>query len=170
MAVWRGAGVGRIIYLGGLGDPQANLSPHLRSRQETGAALREAGVPVVPLGIRGGHFTAPILVRSRALATLLVAPRLIGLKRWGVSLLAVLGLVVIALWGPAAWWARALLAWAWLVSPLTFLPWVPWTLRMRVGAPMPAVELFPGAVGDEEGELRRALTKVQGAVQALVDR
>ncbi len=130
---------------------------------------REAGVPVVPLGIRGGHLTAPILVRSKALSTLLVAPRLVGLKRWGVSLLAVMGLVAIALWGPTAWWARALLAWAWLVSPLTFMPWVPWTLRMRVGAAMPAGELFPGAAGDEEGELRRALAKVQGAVQALVD-
>jgi len=40
------AGVARIIYLGGLGDPASDLSDHLRSRQETGAALREAGVPV----------------------------------------------------------------------------------------------------------------------------
>ena len=40
------AGVSRIIYLGGLGDRNANLSKHLRSRQETGDALREAGVPV----------------------------------------------------------------------------------------------------------------------------
>lgn len=40
------AGVNRIIYLGGLGDPEANLSPHLRSRQETGNALGENGVPV----------------------------------------------------------------------------------------------------------------------------
>ena len=42
----REAGVGRIIYLGGLGDPNARLSEHLRSRQETGQALREVGVPV----------------------------------------------------------------------------------------------------------------------------
>lgn len=40
------AGIQRIIYLGGLGDPRADLSPHLRSRQQTGEALREAGVPV----------------------------------------------------------------------------------------------------------------------------
>ena len=40
------AGVARIVYLGGLGDPDSDLSDHLRSRQETGAALREAGVPV----------------------------------------------------------------------------------------------------------------------------
>ena len=40
------AGVRHIVYLGGLGDPKANLSTHLRSRQETGQALRESGVPV----------------------------------------------------------------------------------------------------------------------------
>src|SRR5688500_13972044 len=32
-------GVGRIIYLGGLGESGGELSEHLRSRQETGAAL-----------------------------------------------------------------------------------------------------------------------------------
>jgi uncharacterized protein YbjT (DUF2867 family) len=40
------AGVRRIVYFGGLGDPQSELSEHLRSRQETGAALRCGGVPV----------------------------------------------------------------------------------------------------------------------------
>ena len=49
------AGIQRIIYLGGLGDPEAELSVHLRSRQETGAALSEAGVPVT-------EFRAAIIV------------------------------------------------------------------------------------------------------------
>ena len=40
------AGVRRIIYLGGLGVADASLSPHLRSRQETGQALRASGVSV----------------------------------------------------------------------------------------------------------------------------
>jgi uncharacterized protein YbjT (DUF2867 family) len=43
------AGVRRIIYLGGLGDARGRLSPHLRSRHETGEALRASGVPVVEL-------------------------------------------------------------------------------------------------------------------------
>lgn len=43
------AGVGRIVYLGGLGDPADTLSHHLRSRQECEALLAEAGVPVVTL-------------------------------------------------------------------------------------------------------------------------
>lgn len=40
------AGVQRILYLGGLGDPNADLSMHLRSRQQTGQALSASGVPV----------------------------------------------------------------------------------------------------------------------------
>jgi uncharacterized protein YbjT (DUF2867 family) len=43
------ANLSRIIYLGGLGDPQADLSQHLRSRQQTGEALSQAGVPVTEL-------------------------------------------------------------------------------------------------------------------------
>ncbi|UCG56782.1 MAG: SDR family oxidoreductase [Phycisphaerales bacterium] len=38
------AGIGRVVYLGGLGSPGAQLSEHLRSRQETGEALRRSGV------------------------------------------------------------------------------------------------------------------------------
>ncbi|MGD8398575.1 MAG: SDR family oxidoreductase [Anaerolineae bacterium] len=55
------AGVERIIYLGGLGDPEAELSVHLRSRQEVGAALSEAGVPVT-------EFRAAIIVGSGSLS------------------------------------------------------------------------------------------------------
>ena len=51
------AGVRRIVYLGGLGDPDTELSHHLRSRQLTGDALREAGVPVT-------EFRAAIIVGS----------------------------------------------------------------------------------------------------------
>ncbi|MEU0269510.1 NAD(P)H-binding protein [Nocardioides sp. NPDC006303] len=43
------AGVRQIVYLGGLGDDDGNLSPHLRSRREVEALLGEAGVPVTVL-------------------------------------------------------------------------------------------------------------------------
>ncbi len=42
-------GVRRIVYLGGLGEGEAELSPHLRSRHEVGEVLRASGVPVVEL-------------------------------------------------------------------------------------------------------------------------
>ena len=48
-AAARGAGVRRIIYLGGLADHTTRLSTHLRSRHETGTALRASGVPVIEL-------------------------------------------------------------------------------------------------------------------------
>ncbi|MDH4065150.1 MAG: SDR family oxidoreductase [Acidobacteriota bacterium] len=57
----RQAGVGRIIYLGGLGDPSTDLSEHLRSRQQTGDALREAGVPVT-------EFRAAVIVGAGSLS------------------------------------------------------------------------------------------------------
>jgi uncharacterized protein YbjT (DUF2867 family) len=57
----RQAGVERILYLGGLGDPDADLSQHLRSRQETGIALTQAGVPVT-------EFRAAIVVGAGSLS------------------------------------------------------------------------------------------------------
>ncbi|MBM4193677.1 MAG: SDR family oxidoreductase [Gemmatimonadetes bacterium] len=48
-AAARAAGVRRIIYLGGLGEEDAGLSAHLRSRHEVGERLRAHGVPVVEL-------------------------------------------------------------------------------------------------------------------------
>ncbi len=43
------AGVGRIVYLGGLGDDAPDLSPHLRSRAETARVLASGEVPVTTL-------------------------------------------------------------------------------------------------------------------------
>jgi len=51
------AGVGRIVYLGGLGDDADDLSAHLRSRRQVEQLLGEGGVPVTVLraGIIIGH-------------------------------------------------------------------------------------------------------------------
>jgi lipocalin/uncharacterized protein YbjT (DUF2867 family)/ligand-binding SRPBCC domain-containing protein len=54
------AGVRRIIYLGGLGDGADALSTHLKSRAETGDALRISGVPVV-------EFRASIVIGAGSL-------------------------------------------------------------------------------------------------------
>jgi uncharacterized protein YbjT (DUF2867 family) len=51
------AGVRRIVYLGGLGDPRTVRSMHLVSRQEVGRCLAEAGVPVI-------EFRAAVIVGS----------------------------------------------------------------------------------------------------------
>lgn len=120
-----------------------------------------AQVPIVPLGITGSHFTAPMLLRARALAWILVLPRLMGIKRWGIGLLGLIGALLMA-WSDWALWAKALGIWAWWATPLSFLPWIPWTIRMRIGAPLP-----PPA---PEADLDAARDAIQAAVQALVGR
>jgi uncharacterized protein YbjT (DUF2867 family) len=40
------AGVRQLVYLGGLGDDSPDLSPHLRSRRDTGLRLASGAVPV----------------------------------------------------------------------------------------------------------------------------
>ncbi len=57
----RQAGVRRIIYLGALGDERQSLSPHLASRQATGQALRQSGVPVT-------EFRAAVVVGAGSLS------------------------------------------------------------------------------------------------------
>jgi uncharacterized protein YbjT (DUF2867 family) len=60
-AASRAAGVERIIYLGGLGEQEDMLSEHLRSRQQTGEALRSAGVPVT-------EFRAAVIIGSGSIS------------------------------------------------------------------------------------------------------
>jgi uncharacterized protein YbjT (DUF2867 family) len=57
----RDAGVRRIVYLGGLGEDQPDLSAHLRSRHEVGRILVESGVPVI-------EFRASVVIGSGSLS------------------------------------------------------------------------------------------------------
>lgn len=61
----RQANVKRIIYLGGLGDDDENLSPHLRSRHEVGKILSQSGCQVL-------EFRASIVIGSGSLSFELV--------------------------------------------------------------------------------------------------
>lgn len=54
-------GVKRIIYLGGLGNPDHKLSKHLRSRQEIGNVLRSSNATVI-------EFRASIIIGSGSLS------------------------------------------------------------------------------------------------------
>ena len=125
---------------------------------------KRSQVAVVPMGIRGSHWTAPMLFRARWLAWVLVAPRLMGQKRWGVSLLACLGAISM-LFLAIPMGAKLFLAWFWLASPLGFLPVFPATIRMKIGQPIPPGTLFV----DTDPELTTAQHRVQHAVQLLVD-
>lgn len=91
-------GVARIIYLGGLGDPDADLSKHLRSRQETGKALGEGGISVT-------EFRAAVIVGSGSLSfemirylserlPVMICPRWVSTKTQPIAIRNVLDYLV----------------------------------------------------------------------------
>lgn len=95
---------------------------------------RKAGVPIVPVGFHGQ--SAPVVLRARFISYLFVWPKLIGVKRFGLTAFALFGAIAIAVAGPHAWYWRLLMAYAWVVSPFSLLSWLPTKVRIRIGKPM----------------------------------
>jgi uncharacterized protein YbjT (DUF2867 family) len=97
----RDAGVGRIVYLGGLGDPAAELSEHLRSRQGTGDALREAGVPVTELRaaviVGSGSLSFELIRYLAERLPVMICPRWVYTKIQPIAIRNVLDYLVAAL-------------------------------------------------------------------------
>jgi uncharacterized protein YbjT (DUF2867 family) len=100
------ASVKNIIYLGGLGDPDSQLSEHLRSRQQTGEALRQFDTPVT-------EFRAGMVVGSGSLSfemvrnlaerlPLMIAPRWVYTKTQPIAIRDVLSYLISALETPAS--------------------------------------------------------------------
>jgi uncharacterized protein YbjT (DUF2867 family) len=84
------AGVNQLIYLGGLGDDATDLSPHLRSRRETGKRLASTSVPVTTLraaivvGKGSAAFQTIVALVDRLPA--MVAPRWVSTRTQPVAL------------------------------------------------------------------------------------
>ncbi|MBM3750105.1 MAG: SDR family oxidoreductase [Acidimicrobiia bacterium] len=105
-AAARHAGVQRIIYLGGLGDPDADLSHHLRSRQETGDALREAGVPVTEFRaaviVGAGSVSFEIIRHLTERLPAMICPRWVYTRAQPIAISNVLDYLVAAVRTPEA--------------------------------------------------------------------
>lgn len=95
------AGVRRIVYLGGLGNPDHELSKHLRSRQETGDALRAHHAQVI-------EFRASIVIGSGSLSfemiralverlPVMICPRWVHVKAQPIAIEDLLAYLVAAL-------------------------------------------------------------------------
>jgi len=95
------AGVRRIVYLGGLGDPDETLSPHLRSRHETGAVLRESGVPVVEfrasIVIGGGSLSFEMIRALVERLPIMITPRWVEVRAQPIAIGDVLAYLAAAL-------------------------------------------------------------------------
>lgn len=99
------AGVGRILYLSGLGDDQPGLSEHLRSRSEVGRIFAEGPVPATVLRaavILGSGSASFEIIRSLAeRLPLMLAPRWVRTRCQPIAVTNVLGYLVGCLENPA---------------------------------------------------------------------
>lgn len=99
------AGVGRILYLGGLGDSADDLSGHLASRREVESALGEGGVPVTVLRaamiIGSGSASFEILRYLVERLPIMVTPLWVRTEAQPISVRDVLFYLVAALETPA---------------------------------------------------------------------
>ena len=165
-----GAGVPVLVFPGGDIDATRPIwrarHVELGGRKGFLKIARSARVPIVPLGFDGTHYAAPILFRSALLSALLVVPRMTGVRRFPVTLLGLLGAAGLVAAGPRIGWPlAAVLALAWLLLPVSQIPWIPWKVHVRVGPPISADELFP----DESDEtLERAYERVRTAIETLI--
>lgn len=98
------AGVQNIIYLGGLGDPDTDLSEHLRSRQQTGAALRQFDVPVTEFRagviVGSGSISFEIVRNLTERLPLMIAPRWVYTKTQPIAIRDVVSYLAAALQTP----------------------------------------------------------------------
>ncbi|GAC1388611.1 MAG: SDR family oxidoreductase [Vulcanimicrobiaceae bacterium] len=99
--VARECGVGRIVYLGGLGADESDLSHHLRSRHEVGDVLRESGSPII-------EFRAAMIIGSGSISfemmrylterlPVMIAPRWVMTRSQPIAIRDVLAYLVAAL-------------------------------------------------------------------------
>lgn len=102
----RQTGVQHIIYLGGLGDPQADLSKHLRSRQQTGDILRLSGIPVTGLRaaviVGSGSISFEMIRNLTERLPIMVCPRWVFTRIQPIAIADVLDYLVASLETPAA--------------------------------------------------------------------
>lgn len=95
------AGVERLIYLGGLGDPDADLSAHLRSRQATGTYLREAGIPVIEfragIVVGAGSISFEMIRYLTERVPIMIAPQWVFTRTQPISIHNVLDYLVAGL-------------------------------------------------------------------------
>jgi uncharacterized protein YbjT (DUF2867 family) len=101
------AGVQHIIYLGGLGAAESQLSEHLRSRQETGEALRSSGLPVTEfragMVVGSGSLSFEMLRNLTERLPIMLCPRWVFTRTQPIAIRDVLSYLMAALHTPASW-------------------------------------------------------------------
>jgi uncharacterized protein YbjT (DUF2867 family) len=93
--------VRRIVYLGGLGDDDERLSPHLRSRHEVGRILRESGIECVEfrssLVIGAGSLSYDLLRHLTNRLPVMICPRWLATPTQPIAVQDILSYLLAAL-------------------------------------------------------------------------
>ena len=186
----RAAGVKRIIYLGALGDPESNLAPHLQSRQKTGQALKESGVPVT-------EFRAAIIVGSGSISfemirylteklPVMICPRWVFQQVQPISIDDVLSYLMAAISTPESSgkvieiggsdqlpYAEMMLTYAeirglkrWLIPVPVLTPglsshWVHWITPVHASVTRPLIEGLVNEILVRDGSARKIFPAIQ---------
>ena len=186
----RAAGVKRIIYLGALGDPESDLAPHLRSRQQTGKVLGEYDIPVT-------EFRAAIIVGSGSISfemirylteklPVMIAPRWVYQQVQPISIEDVLAYLTAALDTPASQdktieiggsdqlpYAEMMLTYAeirglkrWLIPVPVLTPalssyWVHWITPVHASVTRPLIEGLVNEILVTENSARDIFPSIQ---------
>jgi uncharacterized protein YbjT (DUF2867 family) len=99
-------GVDHIVYLGGLGDEATQLSEHLRSRQETGEALRSTGLSVTEfragMVVGSGSLSFEMLRHLAERLPVMICPQWVFTKTQPIAIRDVLSYLITALDHPAS--------------------------------------------------------------------
>jgi len=95
------AGVRRIVYLGGLGNDDEELSTHLRSRHETGRILRGGAVPTIELRasivIGSGSLSFEMVRALTERLPIMITPSWVRVPAQPIGIADLLGYLVAAL-------------------------------------------------------------------------
>ena len=95
------SGVKRMIYLGGLANEAEELSPHMRSRIETGNVLRSSGVPLVEFRasvvLGAGSLSFEMIRALEQRLPIMITPKWVRVQAQPIAVADVLGYLVGAL-------------------------------------------------------------------------
>lgn len=184
------AGVKNIIYLGGLGDPDSNLSEHLRSRQATGDALRQFNVPVTEfragMVVGSGSLSFEMMRNLTERLPAMIAPKWVFTKAQPIGIRDVLNYLTAALTTPASHgqvieiggtdvltYAKMMLRYAKIrglkrtivpvpvLTPLLSSYWVHWMTPVPAGVARPLIEGLRNEMVVNESSARTIFTDIE---------
>lgn len=124
-------------------------------------------LPIVPISIVGTHSVNPVFLRSRALATVLIIPRLLGIRWFPISLAQLIytsAASLVLVWVGSPLWLAVVAGFLVFLSAVQW-PIYPSRITILAAEPMDISEWMP-SVADEQQRLDYLYQEVSRRIQA----